>query len=803
MNSNNSKMISYDIITQNVIILTNEEKEIFNKKVVEELNFAVANYFTQKLSEQETFLFNFPESDQFSKDKSLFYTTIHKFISDIKKSNIFPFIKSQIIKIKITNDGEYKINYEDICSFVNFIIEIIHEIPKKKREKMVYDFSFNSVLPPNIKVEINGQKLSKIIENASFVKKITFCLSNEKSKNILEIKDKCNIDINIIQLFSLFFKAFFANLLYVSIDLNIYEINQYFDKEANTYKIKEEEILKFGGYYERLFLANLILIKKITNLSRISFTMFDSYQLEIHHIMSVYFSRNLNEDNERKSSFSLSSSRNSIVKKDNIKYSKDFINELLFLQHLIPAVNMEFMEVIINFNSLDPLLFSYINIILTRHTKLANISLKFFEFNKVSNRKILINSYFYNYYNGGKKNPLLKIFDPEKGNNTIDKTFDNNYKIYYDNLYNLSESENKEYFLLKDEAILNELFPYFNFNLNSLLTVLEDKIKEDKNFMNSLYLDFRSSNLGSTKLSKYNNYNTAIICFLYNFFNILEKYKDTCNLSSLDIMTDDFTDEKEFIISNIKHKIAFYKNKNSLKLNEIRVNRLNLNISNISLILPFKYFPMINIKELILENLSYNDLDDYINSLKKDKNLFNKVVKLKIGLNYMVEDFQPNIKILLKDCIFKKISNFALTIPNYISFDYICDILSCIKNNQNFKANYYLKLSNNKLSPAIYNTYFNNEVNNFKKEYKNVFHKRNIITDFSCIEYKKFSLSLKMLKNEDLNYYLKIIYCFNKIYNKKGKKRNINIKNRNIFENIFYYIGKYRDRNKNITIEII
>ena len=727
MNSNNSKMISYDIITQNVIILTNEEKEIFNKKVVEELNFAVANYFTQKLSEQETFLFNFPESDQFSKDKSLFYTTIHKFISDIKKSNIFPFIKSQNIKIKITNDGEYKINYEDICSFVNCIIEIIHEIPKKKREKMVYDFSFNSVLPPNIKVEINGQKLSKIIENASFVKKITFCLSNEKSKNILEIKDKCNIDINIIQLFSLFFKAFFANLLYVSIDLNIYEINQYFDKEANTYKIKEEEILKFGGYYERLFLANLILIKKITNLSRISFTMFDSYQLEIH-----------------------------------IKYSKDFINELLFLQHLIPAVNMEFMEVIINFNSLDPLLFSYINIILTRHTKLANISLKFFEFNKVSNRKILINSYFYNYYNGGKKNPLLKIFDPEKGK-----------------------------------------FPYFNFNLNSLLTVLEDKIKEDKNFMNSLYLDFRSSNLGSTKLSKYNNYNTAIICFLYNFFNILEKYKDTCNLSSLDIMTDDFTDEKEFIISNIQHKIALYKNKNSLKLNEIRVNRLNLNISNISLILPFKYFPMINIKELILENLSYNDLDDYINALKNDKNLFNKVVKLKIGLNYMVEDFQPNIKILLKDCIFKKISNFSLTIPNYISFDYICDILSCIKNNQNFKANYYLKLSNNKLSPAIYNTYFNNEVNNFKKEYKNVFHKRNIITDFSCMEYKKFSLSLKMLKNEDLNYYLKIIYCFNKIYNKKGKKRNINIKNRNIFENIFYYIGKYRDRNKNITIEII
>ena len=796
----NSKMISYDIITQNVIILTNEEKDIFMRKVLEELNFAVANYFTQKLSEQETYLFNFPQSDQLSKDKNLFYATIHRFIGDIKKSNIYSTIKTQNIKIKITNDGEFKINYEDICSFVNFIIEIINEIPKKKREKMVYDFSFNSVLP-GVKVEINGQKLSKVIENASFVKKITVCLSNEKSKNILEIKNKCNIDINVIQLFSLFFKAFFGNLLYVSIDLNIYEINQYFHKEANTYKIKEGEILKFGGYYEKMFLANLILIKQITNLARISFTMFDSYQLEIHHIMSAYFSRNLNEENERKS-FTLSSSRTSIVKSD-IKYNKDFINELLFLQHLVPAINMEFMEVIINFNSLDPLLFSYINIILTRHTKLANISLKFFEFNKVSSRKILINSYFYNYYSGGKKNPLLKIFDPEKGNNTVDKTFDNNYKIYYDNLYNITESENREYFLLKDEAILNELFPYFNFNLNSLLTVLEDKIKEDKNFMNSLYLDFRSNNLGTTKLNKYNNYSTAIICFIYNFFNILEKYKKSCNLSSLDIMTDDFTDEKEFIISNIKHKIPFYKNKNSLILNELRVNRLYLSISNISLILPFKYFPMINIKELILENLSYNDLDDYVTSLTNDKNLFNQVVKLKIGLNYMMEDFRPNIKILLKDCIFKKISNFALTIPNYISFDYMCDILSCIKNNQNYRANYYLKLSNNKLSPAIETTYFNDEVNYFKTHYKGEFHKRNILTDFSCIEYKKFSLSLKMLKNEDINYYLKIIYCFKKIYNKKGQKIDKNKNNKNIFENIFYYIGRYRDRNKNITIEII
>ena len=144
-----------------------------------------------------------------------------------------------------------------------------------------------------------------------------------------------------------------------------------------------------------------------------------------------------------------------------------------------------------------------------------------------------------------------------------------------------------------------------------------------------------------------------------------------------------------------------------------------------------------------------------------------------------------------------------LIIPNYISFDYMCEIFSCIKNNKNFKAIYYLKLSNNKLSPAIENTYFHDEVKIFQKEYKNELHKRNIITDCSCIEYKKFSLSLKILKNEDINYYLKIIYCFNKIYNKERKKVNKNVNSRKIFENVFYYIGKYKVRNKNITIEII
>ena len=50
-----------------------------------------------------------------------------------------------------------------------------------------------------------------------------------------------------------------------------------------------------------------------------------------------------------------------------------------------------------------------------------------------------------------------------------------------------------------------------------------------------------------------------------------------------------------------------------------------------------------------------------------------------------------------------------------------------------------------------------------------------------------------MLNDQEINYYLKIISCLNKIYNKKGNKIDNN-NNRIIFKNIFYYIGKFRNK---------
>lgn len=242
---------------------------------------------------------------------------------------------------------------------------------------------------PKIEIELNNIKLNQLIKKTNCIKQINICLSKEKINNIKERTFKSFINLYVIQLFCLFYKAFFENVLVLSIDLNIYEINTYFNKEKNPYLINQNEISKFGKFYKNIILGNLILMKNLTKISKISLTMYDSYQIELHQLMTEYFSRSINETNERKGSVTHNINNNT---ETNI-FSQKFRNQFLFFQHILPALEVAFNEFNINFNSLDPLLFSFVNIALNRHDQLANIKMKFFNSEKVNNRKIIINSY--------------------------------------------------------------------------------------------------------------------------------------------------------------------------------------------------------------------------------------------------------------------------------------------------------------------------------------------------------------------------------------------------------------------------
>ena len=798
----NQKIISYDLETQNIALLDDKYKKENLNNILAELQNSIINYVDKKLSEQETYLFNFPESNSLLKDKNLFYTTIKKLIEDIKEDDNYNYVQYHIPTFKDKDKGELELGYEEICGMVNFIIYIFDNIKKDKKD-VLYNFSFNGVLP-NMQFEIRNLKYSKLIENANFIQKMNICLSNKNYKNIEQMKKKLVIDIKVIQLFCLFFKAFFHNLLMLSVDLDIYEINIFFNVEINPYHINEEQIIKYGNIFENIFLGNLIIMKKLSkleSLSKVSFKIYDSYQIEYHYLMTKYFSTSfdeiINKNNSKKKNNTNISNINNI---DDInKFSKIYQNKLLYFQHILPKLG-RFHDIDIEFNSLDPLLFSYINILLMRYACLANISLVFFDFNKVSYRKILINSYYYNFYSDGKKNPFPPKYSPEKTN----AKYDNDFKIFYNHINNLNDNKNRELLLLRDEVILNELFPYFNYNLNTLLIIIENKINDKSNPINTLSFNFCSSNIGYTNLNIYDSYNIAIICFVYNLLNILENNKNNCKLSSLDLWLDDFNGEKEFIIRSIQQNNPFNKESKIFNLKEIKqLTHLSLNISNISFFLPFENFPMQSLSELILENLSYTDLDNLVNCLKKDKTLFNKLINLEIGLNLMVEDFRKNLEILLKDCILPGIRIFKLKISNNIKYGDMANIIVWIKENKNNKAIYFIKISNDKLSPSIGTTYFQQMIKEFKNNTKIIFHNNNIITDIKTTENKNISLSIKLLDNKNINYYLNFIHCFNKIFYKNGNKSENKEKNKKIFENIFYYMGKFRKSNKEFRIEII
>lgn len=787
----NSNYISYDYNPPYISLL--KENEINSKcnDVFEELQQNVVDYTTQKLSEQEPILFNLPDLKDKEKDKNVFLKAIEKFIDDIKRDNNYSYVKSKSINLKELKNEEMNISYNEMCGLVNVIIYIFENMERKKKADSFIRFYCCSVMPTMKKNDPNISQIMQIEKAFRSIKKLIVCLSNEK-----RTKEKYTIDTKIILFFCLFCKVFYTNLLYLEVDLNIYEINEYFNSEINPYKINEEEVLRIGNAYKNIFLGNLILMNKLTKietLNKVKFKMFDSYQIELHQILSKYLNSE-NNNNQSQITDSGSSEKN--------KYSPIFQNKILYFDHILPNICREFYEITIDFNSLDPLLFNYVNLLLLRYSNIANISLKFFSFNKTNLRKTIINAYYYNSYSKNKNNQFQMKYYPEQSYTK----WDNDHKIFYNYIDNINDNKNKNFLILKEEVLLNDIFPFFNYNINSLLVMIEKKLNDQKNSVNSLYLDFRNVNDGNVNINLYNNYNTSIVCFLFNLLNILESNKTITNLRSLDLFLDDLTNEKEYIIKNIFHKIPLYKEGKVFNLKELKLTHLSLDFSNISLIMPFSNFPMEKLTELILDNISYVDLDNLVKTLKNNNNkkddekLFKKLIYLEIGLNYMIEDFRKNIEILLTECILNKLESFILKIPSFVSFKDIVDIITWVKKGHNKKASILLKLSNNELSPNINDNEFLKGIEKFKKDYNKELQKKNIISDINCKEYNFIDIGYKTLDEKEMNYFLKFIYSFNKSLEKNGKKVE---NNRKIFENIFYYMGKFRNTDKEFKIEII
>ena len=786
--------------------LTSAEKQNQWTKITKKFAKILEDYKKNNYANQEITLFEsfidrpFKEMNpaQFNKVVKKLMIKINNEIKDNK------YLKNEEIAFDSSNESIFDLTFKNIISIVYLIIKIIENIniTKGKMSDVIYDFAFNSTIPNFKDVQIYKMKLSDIINKLYSVKTIKINLFTKKediyfnknnSNNNNPENNKFKMDTKIVLFFTIFFKALFKSISTAIIDLNVFPIDFYYMKNCDPYSINEKQIIGIGDRYKDIIICNLILIKSLTTCSylmSLNFKMYDSYQMELHNILSDLLDNDIIfEIGNRETSVSTSINKRGksadikkVVKKredektNKIFYSQKFNNNYLYIQHLLTVPETIYYNLCVDFNSLDPLLFNSVNNLLTKFTRITDLNLKLFPNKKLNKRKIYMNNCFYNKYETSKEQTSNLYSD-------IDK------KIYYQYINNKKEKDNN--YILRDEKLLNELFFSFNNNLKNLSIILEKRM----NSLLSLKIDFSTYNNESISIYNYDNYNCSIICFIFDLLEIFQSQIEKCNIYKLEISYDDFLDEKSYVVETAKKKMPSCQK--GFKLNNLRLNYINFNISNISLFLPFENFPSIHLTELIISNMSYNDLNSLVNSFQKNNNLFPALVKLDTSLGIMIEDYTEPLQILLQECICypPQLLYFNLNLPYNVSVSQLVDIIYWIKCNNSPNIAINVKIFHSLLSKFVNDKCFSEQVKYLFQSSENCFTKRNVLPIYNIVGDNtiKFKLNKKNYKSKD--YFYKFIYCF-----QTKNTLVINKPKRKIFENIFNFRGKYKKYEVNVEI---
>ena len=811
-------MSSFLIFTPNPPTITTmppSGKESQLKKIKTKLQNILKDYKECDLGHQEMRIFNFIEQNLEEMPSNDLYKIVKKFMDKIKDE-----MKENKVKpshITFTKDkSQFNLNFGHIFSLVNMFIYIVeYNSTKGKTCDIIKDFIDKGIIPTFKGDKASDQQFMKIISLLKNVKTLNICLytnskdnyySNRKKDNQNNKNNSFYMDPKVVFFFGLFYKAFFKTVMTVNFDLNILPIDKYYSKNNNPYAINEEKVLNVGKEYKDIIICNLIMVKALQKykfLSSLNIKMYDSYQLELHSTLTNIFGSNVikeinpfeghirkltmtkltsvqmlkNLEFKKIGTFADKQRTVSAIADDGAFSSLNprFNNNYLYFQHLLNLREDSFFDFSFDFNSLDPLLFSYINYVIYKFTCISNLNLILFPHKKFNKRKIALNNSCYNKFLKNEQQSFTYSSDDTK--------------IYYQYLDNtVNEAQNN--FILKDEKLLNELFIFFNKNLQNLSIILEKQINE----LLTLSIDFSTHNNDSISLYNYDSYNCSIICFIFDLFKTLQLKMTTCKIKSLDILYDDFLDEKSYIFDTIKKKFPSWRG--GFQLNDLQVNHINFNISNISLILPFENFPSVNLTELIVSNLSYNDLNNFINAVKNKIDIFPVLMILDISLGIFVEDYREPLETLLKKCLPQKLSHFYLKLPFNISTNELIDILYWIKLSHRNDLKIFLKIIHEELSEHIKKDDFVYIFNECLENSNLYLKERNlIIKGKTNSENKIINVEISKYKDDELNNYFSIIHCLQKLNNKLSEG-----KNRKVFENIFNFKGNFKKFNVDVEV---
>ena len=382
-----------------------------------------------------------------------------KLKEEIKEYNL----KAEPISFNKEDKTIFNLTFKNLYCLVNIMMYLLeYTTSKGKTSDIVYEFAFKNKVPKIKDVLIHKQQLSKVLSNLQSIQTIKISLYKENEDIYNNKKNKKNsifrMDPKIVFFFSLFYKSIFKSITSAIIDLNIPPIDNYFINNSNPYLINEEKILYLADYYKDIFICNLILVKSLPELiciSSLHFEMYDSYQLELHKILSVLFKEEEEDESDSNKPKLINSKtiipKNNDVKDDNLTvikdnpiiYSPKFNNNYLYIQHILNSSETKFFEFCLDFNSLDPLLFDSVNFLLTKFICISQLSLKLFPNKKINKRKIYLNNCAYKKYSDNYDETLHLYSNEDK-------------KIYYQ--YLEKNDNNSNNFILKDEKLLNELF---------------------------------------------------------------------------------------------------------------------------------------------------------------------------------------------------------------------------------------------------------------------------------------------------------------------------------------------------------
>ena len=783
--------LNYNAQTKKIDVIKKDEKKKNFNNIVTLLKEGLIFYYQKKL---ENKIIKTPNSlnDNIFKEMKILVLNIKKYFKEENPNLGYICYDDNIRSILI-------LEYSTLLTITDILVNIIEKI------KNIQELENFSIKQYDLNFKIKDYFAKDIIDNFSEIKTIKIRLN---CKN----EDKMNLDV--IILFSHFFKILFPACINLDFDYNIIPINIEFQKK-NIYKINENNIISFCQKYEKVFISNLILAKSSysnLDINSLSIKIYDSYQIESHYILSKILSnyednnksklinsnmRTMASSNEIQNCYSLPIN-NPFSSADDKKifYHNDFNNKLMKFELFINNFIKNYFELIFEINSFDPLLFNYCNQSLVKDENLCKLKLILFPSEKISFRKILLNSEKYDTYSKTKFNFDNKsindsqskinktedtLNDTLKNENKDINIYENNKMLYYDYLSE-KKTINQDSLIITNETILNELFINFNKNLFDLSTILDHKMGDFIQL--SINLSYNSFNLNNN-IENFDNYNSSISCFIINLFTSIQNL--AFKLNYLEIIFDDDNQSKNILIELIK-KQKYYYYKGGFKFNKLKISELYFDFRNVSSLLQFENFPS-ELSNLQLKKLSSNDFILFLKNYKSEKNVFKKLETLYISFDY---DFNFKIE-LFEEFILafnNQLKTVVIEVPINLNFDMLIRLIETNKkNNVNtlLKLKIFLKEFSSKNSePAIKNTDC--------KIFENQLINKNIVKKISYCNFNDLIINILYYKKEDKKKLLPIIYCFEKI--RIDKKHDI----KKIFQNIFYKITNLSEKKMEIEI---